>query len=82
VSFAAQHPAAVTAVQQTLGQLDLMLAGQGLSLGQAHVGQQGSGQRGDTPRSRNGGGETELALDALAPASAHASAVGLLDTFA
>jgi flagellar hook-length control protein FliK len=82
VSFAAQHPAAVTAVQQTLGQLDLMLAGQGLSLGQAQVGQQGSGQRGDTPRSRDSGGETEPALDALAPASAHAAAVGLLDTFA
>jgi flagellar hook-length control protein FliK len=81
VSFAAQHPAAVTAVQQTLGQLDLMLAGQGLSLGQAQVGQQGGGQRGDSSRPR-GGDEAEPALDALTPVAARAAAIGLLDTFA
>ncbi|NII54208.1 flagellar hook-length control protein FliK [Luteibacter sp. SG786] len=39
VAVIAQHPAAVHAVQQTLSQLDSMLAHHGLSLGQADVGQ-------------------------------------------
>jgi flagellar hook-length control protein FliK len=39
VAILAQHPAAVHAVQQTLSQLDTMLAHHGLSLGQADVGQ-------------------------------------------
>jgi len=39
VAILAQHPAAVHAVQQTLSQLDSMLAHHGLSLGQADVGQ-------------------------------------------
>ncbi|HEY4144061.1 flagellar hook-length control protein FliK [Pinirhizobacter sp.] len=46
VAFAAQHPAAVQAVNQTLTQLDTMLAHHGLQLGQAQVGQQQSGQGG------------------------------------
>lgn len=82
VSFTAQHPAAVTAVQQTLGQLDLMLAGHGLSLGQAQVGQQGAGERGQ--------GQGGSAQDSLAAAEAESSgvaapktvAIGLVDTFA
>lgn len=81
VSFTAQHPAAVTAVQQTLGQLDLMLAGHGLSLGQAQVGQQGSGDKGAAYA-----GDPQDALAAEAdPIEGVATAkvtVGLLDTFA
>ena len=46
VAFAAQHPAAVQAVNQTLTQLDTMLAHHGLQLGQTQVGQQQSGQDG------------------------------------
>ncbi|KLD62127.1 flagellar hook-length control protein FliK, partial [Dyella japonica] len=44
VAFIAQHPQAVHAVQQTLSQLDSMLAHHGLSLGQAQVGQGHTGQ--------------------------------------
>jgi flagellar hook-length control protein FliK len=44
VAILAQHPAAVHAVQQTLSQLDTMLAHHGLSLGQADVGQRNPGQ--------------------------------------
>ncbi|WP_250625304.1 flagellar hook-length control protein FliK [Pinirhizobacter soli] len=46
VAFAAQHPAAVQAVNQTLTQLDTMLAHHGLQLGQTQVGQQKAGQDG------------------------------------
>jgi len=46
VAFAAQHPAAVQAVNQTLTQLDTMLAHHGLQLGQTQVGQQQAGQGG------------------------------------
>lgn len=82
VSFAAQHPAAVTAVQQTLGQLDMMLAGQGLSLGQAHVGQQGDGQRdGASPRGE-ASGEADAVAEVSGPSISRATALGLLDTFA
>jgi len=45
VVFSAQHPAAVAAVQQSLPQLDQMLAQHGLSLGHAEVGQQDRGDR-------------------------------------
>ena len=81
VSFTAQHPAAVTAVQQTLGQLDLMLAGHGLSLGQAQVGQQGAGERGS---GYAGDAQDALAAEAdpVEGVSAAKVAVGLLDTFA
>ncbi|MGO4702145.1 flagellar hook-length control protein FliK [Dyella sp. 2RAB6] len=81
VSFTAQHPAAVTAVQQTLGQLDLMLAGHGLSLGQAQVGQQGAGERGS---GYAGDPQDALAAEAdpIEGVSATRVAVGLLDTFA
>jgi flagellar hook-length control protein FliK len=44
VAILAQHPAAVHAVQQTLSQLDTMLAHHGLSLGQADVGQRDPSQ--------------------------------------
>jgi flagellar hook-length control protein FliK len=81
VSFTAQHPAAVTAVQQTLTQLDTMLAGQGLSLGQAQVGQQGQGgaahgqAAGDVRDIDGGGGEQEVV-------SLQRVGVGLVDAFA
>ncbi|WP_266159758.1 flagellar hook-length control protein FliK [Dyella silvatica] len=80
VSFTAQHPAAVTAVQQSLTQLDTMLAGQGLSLGQAHVGQQGQGgaahgqATGDVRDVDGTGGEQEVLLQRVG--------VGLVDAFA
>ncbi len=51
VVFNAQHPAAVTAVQQTLPQLDHLLAQHGLSLGHAEVNQQQ--QRGDRQETRS-----------------------------
>lgn len=47
VAILAQHPAAVHAVQQTLSQLDSMLAHHGLSLGQADVGQRQGGEAAD-----------------------------------
>jgi flagellar hook-length control protein FliK len=82
VSFTAQHPAAVTAVQQTLGQLDLMLAGHGLSLGQAQVGQHGAGERG-----QGRGGDAQEPLAAAETEAGHGAAsktmaIGLVDTFA
>jgi flagellar hook-length control protein FliK len=83
VVFAAQHPAAVTAVQQTLGQLDTMLAGQGLSLGQAQVGQQQERAFGGSPGKgghANGGGDGVGAEVDASPI--RRLAVGLLDTFA
>lgn len=83
VSFTAQHPSAVTAVQQSLGQLDLMLAGQGLSLGQAQVGQQGAGHQDDTSGRRDAAAnEADAAIAPLASTVGHAISVGLLDTFA
>ncbi|MFC4764334.1 flagellar hook-length control protein FliK [Dyella koreensis] len=80
VSFTAQHPSAVTAVQQTLGQLDLMLAGHGLSLGQAQVGQQG-GHGGGREQAGQAG---DVFANEAEPVGqvAQPMAVGLLDTFA
>ncbi len=80
VVFHAQHPGAVTAVQQSLPQLDQMLSQHGLSLGNSEVGQH---DRGD--QSGHGGrGDRASGID-----EAHdvilvtpASQVGLLDAFA
>lgn len=84
VTFAAQHPAAVHALQQTLPQLDALLAQHGLSLGQAQVGQQssggGDGSRGGTPSFQSDGGEAGSDEPLAAPVTV--SALGLLDTFA
>ncbi|HEX5353507.1 MAG TPA: flagellar hook-length control protein FliK [Rhodanobacteraceae bacterium] len=44
VNFAVQHPQTVNALQQTLPQLQHMLAQQGLNLGHASVGQQAHGR--------------------------------------
>ncbi|WP_213948729.1 flagellar hook-length control protein FliK [Luteibacter sp. dw_328] len=57
VAILAQHPAAVHAVQQTLSQLDTMLAHHGLSLGEANVGQRDPGQnpaQGESPDGQGG----------------------------
>lgn len=54
VAIMAQHPAAVHAVQQTLSQLDSMLAHHGLELGQANVGQRQAGQGGEGGGSAQG----------------------------
>ncbi|TPG07388.1 hypothetical protein EAH75_16615 [Rhodanobacter glycinis] len=82
VVFSAQHPAAVAAVQQSLPQLDHMLAQHGLSLGHAEVGQQ---DRGD--RHGHAGDTGKAALDE--PGDIHAinmttslGQIGLLDAFA
>jgi flagellar hook-length control protein FliK len=82
VTFAVQHPAAVHAVQQTLAQLDTLLAQHGLALGQAEVGQQQSrndGQRGGSagPAAIDADGADLAARPQPAP-----TAIGLLDTFA
>ncbi|MEW9572811.1 flagellar hook-length control protein FliK [Rhodanobacter sp. Si-c] len=82
VVFSAQHPAAVTAVQQSLPQLDHMLAQHGLSLGHAEVGQQQSG--GGQAR---GEGHAAAAVDEIGEANGTgtpvaASRIGLLDAFA
>lgn len=80
VSFAVQHPAAVHALQQTLPQLDTLLAQHGLALGHADVGQRqqyGEARRGD---GQSIAGEADGELAAVAPAPV--AALGLLDTFA
>lgn len=82
VSFAVQHPAAVHVVQQTLPQLDALLAHHGLSLGQTDVGQRQ--QQGNAPRAGEGS-DAIGGIDAAEPAalgSTPVSALGLLDTFA
>ncbi len=82
VVFSAQHPGTVAAVQQSLPQLDHMLAQHGLSLGHAEVGQHDRGDR------RGHGADTGN----VAPDDTHEiqatgmttpiSQIGLLDAFA
>jgi flagellar hook-length control protein FliK len=85
VSFIAQHPNAVHAVQQTLSQLDSMLAHHGLTLGQAQVeqGNHGGAGQGATPGS-SGSGDAGAADDGdvAQVATPVVQALGLLDTFA
>ncbi|WP_448096819.1 flagellar hook-length control protein FliK [Luteibacter yeojuensis] len=83
VAILAQHPAAVHAVQQTLSQLDSMLAHHGLSLGQADVGQRQTEQGGE------GGGQGAASRSDDAEATGVAGAVvtsrvsrGLVDEMA
>jgi flagellar hook-length control protein FliK len=61
VAVIAQHPAAVHAVQQTLSQLDSMLAHHGLSLGQADVGQRHAEQGGEGGGSHAAGEQGDTA---------------------
>jgi flagellar hook-length control protein FliK len=82
VTFAAQHPAAVHALQQTLPQLDALLAQHGLSLGQADVGQRQAGSEGRSEGSFPGRGEPGEAGDAVIERVASVSTEGLLDAFA
>jgi flagellar hook-length control protein FliK len=84
VVFSAQHPAAVTAVQQSLPQLDQLLSQHGLALGHAEVGQQQSHGHGHA----RGDGDAAAAADeagnvqGATSATATASRIGLLDAFA
>lgn len=84
VVFSAQHPAAVTAVQQSLPQLDQLLARHGLALGHAEVGQQQD--RGDqSARGEGQGGSTtadEIGEVQGVSLPAASSRIGLLDAFA
>lgn len=90
VAFIAQHPQAVHAVQQTLTQLDSMLAHHGLSLGEAMVGQGSTGQ-GSSSQTANASGSSSSGGSSLAEevgdiVSAVSPlgkvAVGLVDMFA
>ena len=87
VSFIAQHPQAVHAVQQTLSQLDSMLAHHGLSLGQAQVGQGSSGNGsaqagGSNAASQGEGGLVEGVGELVSVVAPVVKAVGLVDMFA
>ncbi|MBB6186246.1 flagellar hook-length control protein FliK [Rhodanobacter sp. MP7CTX1] len=86
VAFMAQHPATVAAVQQSLSQLNQMLGGHGLSLGQATVGQQASQHQftGSQSQSSSSGSTVadEEPADGSASTSAQPRAIGLVDAFA
>lgn len=84
VTFAAQHPAAVHALQQTLPQLDTLLAQHGLSLGQADVGQQQAGGDGKSGSSFGSGTGSDAidGAEGVAERPASVVAMGLLDAFA
>jgi flagellar hook-length control protein FliK len=82
VAFTAQHPGAVLALQQSLPQLDQMLAQQGLSLGHSEVGQHG---REDAPgQGRGNGDDRDGAIDEVSGVGAVAvtRSLNLLDAFA
>ncbi|WP_136257448.1 flagellar hook-length control protein FliK [Rhodanobacter lindaniclasticus] len=80
VVLQAQHPGAVTAVQQALPQLDQMLARHGLSLGHADVGQH---DRGGQAGHRGQGDEIAAIDDVAGPGQIVPLAqVGLVDAFA
>jgi flagellar hook-length control protein FliK len=78
VVFSAQHPAAVSAVQQSLPQLDQMLAQHGLSLGHAEVGQHDRGGR--QGHAEDAGTAVVDEIGDVLPVSL--GRVGLLDAFA
>ncbi|TAM08260.1 MAG: flagellar hook-length control protein FliK [Rhodanobacter sp.] len=83
VVFAAQHPAAVTAVQQSLPQLQQMLAQHGLALGHAEVGQQQQGNPHSHGTHHGAAAPDEPGgIAAIASLPAAASQIGLLDAFA
>ncbi|MGN6480776.1 flagellar hook-length control protein FliK [Luteibacter sp.] len=84
VAIMAQHPAAVHAVQQTLSNLDTMLAHHGLSLGQAEVNQGGAQQNGGQQGSGQGGSadSADASGDALVTAGTSRVSRGLVDEVA
>lgn len=82
VAFTAQHPGAVLALQQSLPQLDQMLAQQGLSLGHSEVSQHG---REDAPgRGRGNGDDRDSGVDEVSGVGAVpvTRSLNLLDAFA
>jgi flagellar hook-length control protein FliK len=83
VTFNVQHPAAATAVQQSLAQLGHMLAQHGLNLGHAEVGQHPRGDQ-SAHHGRASGGPSSMDVDegAAIVLSSLPAAVGLLDAFA
>jgi flagellar hook-length control protein FliK len=84
VAIMAQHPAAVHAVQQTLSNLDTLLAHHGLSLGQAEVNQGGAQQQGGHQGGQggNGAGQADTSGDTLVTAATSRVARGLVDEVA
>jgi len=83
VVFSAQHPAAVTAVQQSLPQLDQLLARHGLALGHAEVGQQNRGDERARDQGRGAAAATgEIEAVHTADRTVAMGRVGLLDAFA
>ena len=86
VAFMAQHPATVAAVQQSLSQLNQMLGGHGLSLGQATVGQHAGQQQFTDSQSQSSPSGTsaveEEPVDGSTSISAQPRALGLVDAFA
>lgn len=81
VVFSAQHAAAIPAVQQSLPQLDQMLARHGLSLGHTEVGQRDRGDR-RGPAGSGGAGALDEVADSHGGVSVILGKVGLLDAFA
>ncbi|MEO7072467.1 MAG: flagellar hook-length control protein FliK [Rhodanobacter sp.] len=81
VAFTAQHPGAVLALQQSLPQLDQMLAQQGLSLGHSEVSQHGRDDASDRGRG-NGGGDGADDTAAVGAVTVTRSSLNLLDAFA
>jgi flagellar hook-length control protein FliK len=85
VAFVAQHPDTVAAVQQGMDQLHQMLSGQGLSLGQATVGQQSAQQQFAGQQQQSSGSQTTNDTDTTEPSvgdTLKTVAVGLVDAFA
>lgn len=87
VSFAVQHPGTVHALQQTLPQLDSMLAQHGLSLGQAQVDQQQAGHpQGSGGHTGGSGpvaaGEDDIAATATTIRTPVRAVLGAVDEFA
>jgi flagellar hook-length control protein FliK len=83
VNFAVQHPQTVHALQQTLPQLQHMLAQQGLNLGHASVGQQAHGQQYTAPTYHPGGDSAGTEPDSQpTPLRVRIAAPGRVDDFA
>lgn len=80
VVFHAQHPGAVTAVQQSLPQLDQMLAQHGLSLGNTEVGQHDRGEH--AGNGSHGDGVAEIDEVQGPGLTTPVTRLGLLDAFA
>ncbi len=80
VVFHAQHPGAVIALQQSLPQLDQMLAQHGLSLGNTEVGQHDRGDR--RGQAEHTGGVADAAEAHPVSLVTPLGQVGMLDAFA